>query len=45
MPIGLAFAAGVATLASPGTIIATGALISATLIAFTMTRPWLRAVE
>jgi DHA3 family tetracycline resistance protein-like MFS transporter len=45
MPIGLAFAAAVATLASPGTIIATGALISAALIAITMTRPWLRAIE
>jgi DHA3 family tetracycline resistance protein-like MFS transporter len=45
MPIGLAFAAGVATLASPGTIIATGALISAAMIAITMTRPWLRAIE
>jgi DHA3 family tetracycline resistance protein-like MFS transporter len=45
MPIGLAFAAGVAALASPATIIAGGALLSATLIAATMTRPWLRAVE
>jgi MFS family permease len=45
MPIGLAFAAGVATVASPGTIIAVGALISAGMIAITMTRPWLRAVE
>jgi DHA3 family tetracycline resistance protein-like MFS transporter len=45
MPIGLAFAAAVATLASPGTIIASGALISAVLIAITMTRPWLRAIE
>ena len=45
MPIGLAFAAAVAGLASPGTIIASGALISAGMIAVTMTRPWLRAVE
>jgi MFS family permease len=45
MPIGLAVAAVVAGLASPGTIIAAGALISAALIALTMTRPWLRAVE
>jgi MFS family permease len=45
MPIGLAFAAAVATLASPGTIIASGALISATMIALTMTRPWLRAID
>jgi MFS family permease len=45
MPVGLAFAAATATLASPGTIIAAGALISAGMIAVTMTRPWLRAVE
>jgi DHA3 family tetracycline resistance protein-like MFS transporter len=45
MPIGLAFAAAVSTLASPRTIIAAGALISATMIATAMTRPWLRAVE
>jgi hypothetical protein len=45
MPVGLAFAAAVAGLASPGTIIASGALISAGMIAVTMTRPWLRAVE
>jgi MFS family permease len=45
MPVGLAFAAAIATLASPGTIIAAGALISATMIGLTMTRPWLRAVD
>jgi MFS family permease len=45
MPVGLAFAAAVAGVASPGTIIASGALISAGMIAVTMTRPWLRAVE
>jgi len=45
MPVGLAFAAAVAGLASPGTIIASGAFISAGMIAVTMTRPWLRAVE
>ncbi len=45
MPIGLAFSAAVAGLASPGTLIAAGALTSAALIAATMTRPWLRAVE
>ena len=45
MPVGLAFAAAIAGLASPGTIIASGALISAGMIAVTMTRPWLRAVE
>lgn len=45
MPVGLAVAAAVASLASPGTIIAAGALLSATMVAVTMTRPWLRAVE
>ena len=45
MPVGLAFAAAIAGIASAGTIIAAGALVSAALIAFTMTRPWLRAVE
>ena len=45
MPVGLAFAAAIAGLASPGEIIAAGALISAAMIAVTMTRPWLRAVE
>jgi MFS family permease len=45
MPIGLAFSAAIATLASPGTIIATGALISAAMIAAVLTRPWLRAID
>jgi len=45
MPVGLAFAAAVAGFASAGTIIAAGALVSATMIAITMTRPWLRRVE
>jgi MFS family permease len=45
MPLGLAFSAGIAGLASPGTIIAAGALFSAALIAGVMTRPWLRAVD
>lgn len=45
MPIGLAFAAAVASLASAGTIIAGGALVSAAMIAVTMTRPWLRQIE
>jgi len=44
MPVGLAFAAAVASLASPSTIIAAGALVSAAMVAVTMTRPWLRAV-
>jgi MFS family permease len=45
MPLGLALSAGIAGLASPGTIIAAGALVSAVLIAAIMTRPWLRAVD
>jgi len=45
MPIGLAFAAAIAGLAAPGTIIATGALINVALIAVALTRPWLRAVD
>jgi MFS family permease len=45
MPVGLALAAAVAGLASAGTIIAAGALVSATVIAITMSRPWLRAVD
>jgi len=45
MPLGLALSAGIAGLASPGTIIAMGALVSAVLIASVMTRPWLRAVD
>jgi DHA3 family tetracycline resistance protein-like MFS transporter len=45
MPIGLAFAAAVSTLASPRAIIATGALVSAGMIGITMTRPWLRQVQ
>jgi MFS family permease len=45
MPLGLAFSAGIAGLAGPGTIIAGGALFSAALIAAVMTRPWLREVD
>jgi MFS family permease len=45
MPVGLALSAGIAGLAPPQTIIAAGALASATLIAAVMTRPWLRAVD
>jgi Transmembrane secretion effector len=45
MPVGLAFSAAVATLAPPGAIMAGGALASAAMIAVTMTRPWLRAVQ
>jgi DHA3 family tetracycline resistance protein-like MFS transporter len=45
MPVGLAFTAGIAGLASPGTIIAGGALVSAGLFAAGLTRPWLREVD
>jgi MFS family permease len=45
MPIGLAFSAAIAPFAAPGTIIGAGALISAGMIALTMTRPWLRDVR
>ena len=45
MPVGLAFAAAIAGVASAGTIIAAGALVSAAMIGLTMTRPWLHAVE
>jgi MFS family permease len=45
MPVGLALAAAVSGLAAPGTIIATGALVSAALFAVVLTRPWLRAVD
>jgi MFS family permease len=45
MPLGLAFSAGIAGLASPGAIIASGAIVSALIIASVMTRPWLREVD
>jgi MFS family permease len=45
MPVGLAVAAGISGLAAPGTIIATGALVSAAMFAVVLTRPWLRAVD
>src|SRR5262249_11847984 len=45
MPVGLALSAAIADLASPGAIIATGALVSAALIASAMTRPWLQEVD
>jgi predicted MFS family arabinose efflux permease len=45
MPIGLAFSAAISGLASPTAIIAAGALVSAGLFAFVLTRPWLRAVD
>jgi len=45
MPLGLAVAAAVASLASPGTIIAAGALTNVVMFAIALTRPWLRAVD
>ena len=45
MPVGLALSAGIASLASPATIIASGALVSTVLFLLALTRPWLRAVE
>jgi MFS family permease len=45
MPIGLIVAAAVSGLAAPGTIIATGAIVSAVMFALVLTRPWLRAVD
>ena len=45
MPVGLAFSAAVVGLAEPSILIATGAAVSALLIAAPLTRPWLRAIE
>jgi MFS family permease len=45
MPLGLLLAGVVSGLASPGAIIAGGAVISAGLIVVVLTRPWLRAVH
>jgi MFS family permease len=45
MPIGLAASAAVAGLATPSTIIAGGALISAGMFVVVLTRPWLYEVE
>lgn len=45
MPLGLAFAAGVAGLAAPDVLLAVGAGGSAALIGFWLTRPWLRSVQ
>jgi MFS family permease len=45
MPVGLALAAGISGLASPGTLIAAGAGANAVLLAIMLTRPWLRAVD
>ena len=45
MPIGLAIWAGIAGLAAPGTMIATGAFISCALVGLTLTRRWLWEVD
>ncbi len=45
MPLGLALSAGIAGLASPSVIIASGAVVSALIIGGVMTRPWLRKVD
>lgn len=45
MPVGLAIAAGISGLAAPGTLIASGAGLSALLFLLVLTRPWLRAVD
>ncbi len=45
MPVGLALAAGISGLASPGTLIAAGAGVNAIMLAVVLTRPWLRAVD
>lgn len=45
MPVGLALAAGVSGLASPGTLIAAGAGLNVVMLAYVLTRPWLRAVD
>jgi MFS family permease len=45
MPVGLAVWAALAEVASAGVMIATGALVSAAMIAVAATRPWLKTVE
>jgi MFS family permease len=45
MPIGLAIWAGIAGLAAPGTMIATGAFVSCALVGLTLTRRWLWEVD
>jgi MFS family permease len=45
MPIGLALWGSIAGVAAPGRLIAAGALISGTMLAVVLTRPWLRAVD
>ena len=45
MPVGLALSAAVASIAPPDVLLASGAGLSAVLIAIPLTRPWLRAVD
>jgi MFS family permease len=45
MPIGLAAWGALAGVAAPGLLIASGALVSAAMIASVLTRPWLREVD
>jgi MFS family permease len=45
MPIGLAAWGALAGVAEPGVLIASGALVSAAMIAAALTRPWLREVD
>jgi MFS family permease len=45
MPIGLAVWGALAGVAPPGILIASGALLSAVMLASAMTRPWLREVD
>ena len=45
MPIGLAVWGGLAGVAAPGLLIASGALVSAVMIGSVLTRPWLREVD
>ncbi len=45
MPIGLAVWGGLAGVAAPGLLIASGALVSAAMIGSVLTRPWLREVD
>jgi MFS family permease len=45
MPLGLALSALVSGVAPPDVLLATGAAISAVLIALPLSRPWLRAID
>ncbi len=45
MPVGLALAAAISGLASPGILIAAGAGANAVMLAVVLTRPWLREID